>query len=72
MSAGWPYRCTGTMPTVRGVMAAASAAGSSVIVASSMSTNRMVPPAWVIVSDVAMNVFGTVMSSSPGPTPMAR
>ena len=33
MSAGWPYRCTGMMALVRGVIAASSCAGSIVKVA---------------------------------------
>jgi hypothetical protein len=59
------------MPTVRGPTAAATAPGSIVIVVGSMSTNRIVPPAWVIASVVAIKVWETVMTSSPGATPSA-
>ena len=39
MSAGWPYRCTGRIAAVRGVMAASIAAGSMVSRRGSMSAN---------------------------------
>ena len=39
MSAGWPYRCTGMIALVRGVIAASICAGSIVNDAGSMSTN---------------------------------
>ena len=39
MSAAWPYRCTGRMAAVRGVIAASIAAGSIVSLRGSMSAN---------------------------------
>ena len=45
--------------------------GSRLYVASSMSTNTVRAPACEIASVVAMNVFGTVTTASPAPTPAA-
>ena len=45
MSAACPYRCTGIMATVRGVIAASHAAGSSVRVPGSTSAKTGVAPA---------------------------
>ena len=72
MSAACPYRCTGRMARVRGVMAASRRAGSMVQVRGSTSTNTGVAPTALIASAVAMKVLGTVITSSPSPTPMAR
>ncbi len=44
MSAGCPYRCTGTIAFVRGVIAASSCDESMVNVRGSMSTNTGVAP----------------------------
>jgi hypothetical protein len=38
---------------------------------SSMSTKTGLAPVWEMVSDVAMKLLATVMTSSPGPTPRA-
>ena len=40
-------------------------------VRSSMSTNSVSAPAWLIASTVAMNVCDTVTTASPRPTPDA-
>ena len=68
MSAGCPYRCTGMMPTVRGVIAASIAAGSIVNVAPSVSQNTTVAPACVIIAEVLIQECAVVMTSSPGCT----
>lgn len=72
MSAGWPYRCTGMMPTVRGVIAASIAAGSIVNVASSVSQNTTVAPECVIIAAVEIQECAVVITSSPGCTFSAR
>ena len=56
---------------VRGVIAASIFAGSMHFVFGSQSTNTAVAPAIQIASAVAKNVFGCVMTSSPGPMPIA-
>ena len=71
MSAHWPYRCTGMIAFVCGVIAASIFDGSMHFVSGSQSTNTAVAPAIQIASAVAKNVFGCVMTSSPGPMPMA-
>ena len=71
MSAHWPYRCTGMIAFVCGVIAASIFDGSMHLVSGSQSTNTAVAPAIQIASAVAKNVFGCVMTSSPGPMPMA-
>src|SRR5438552_3476186 len=57
---------------VRGVIAAATAAGSISIVFSSTSTRIGLAFAYRIASTVAKNVWDTVMTSSPLDTPHAR
>src|SRR5438105_12012848 len=70
-SAGLPCRCTGTMALVRGVIARSTRAGSRFSDEStSLKTGRA--PAWTMALAVAMKVNGLVMTSSPGPTPLAR
>ena len=54
---------------MRGVIAASSPAGSIVNVAGSTSTNTGRAPFSRIASPVAMKVFATVTTSSPGPMP---
>ncbi len=54
---------------MRGVIARSSALASIVNDASSTSTNTGRAPFSRIASPVAMNVFATVTTSSPGPTP---
>ena len=66
MSAGRPNRWTGQMAFVRGVMAAATRSGSMSYVSGSMSTNTGVAPAYRIDDTVALKVWPTVMTSSPG------
>ena len=56
---------------VFGVIAASIFAGSMHLVFGSQSTNTAVAPAIQIASAVAKNVFGCVMTSSPGPMPIA-
>ena len=68
ISAGCPYRCTGMMPTVRGVIAASIAAGSIVKVVPSVSANTTLAPACVIIADVEIHECAVVMTSSPGLT----
>ena len=59
------------MAFVFGVIAASIFAGSMHLVLGSQSTNTAVAPAIQIASAVAKNVFGCVMTSSPGPMPIA-
>ena len=54
---------------MRGVIAASSLAGSIVWVAGSTSTKTGLAPTSRMASPVAMKVFATVTTSSPGPTP---
>src|SRR5438093_3622646 len=67
-----PYRWTGMIAFVRGVIAAATAAASMFIVRSSTSTRMGRAFAYRIASTVAKNVCDTVMPSSPAETPHAR
>ena len=57
---------------MRAVIAAATRFVSMVRVQGSMSTNIGVAPVYRIAAAVAMNVKGTVITSSPGPAPAAR
>ncbi len=59
------------MAFVFGVIAASIFDGSMHLVLGSQSTNTAVAPAIQIASAVAKNVFGCVMTSSPGPMPIA-
>ena len=65
MSAHWPYRLTGMMARVRGVMAASMRAASIRPVSGSTSTNTGRPPSRTITSAVAAKVNGVVITSSP-------
>jgi hypothetical protein len=67
-----PNRSTGTTALVRGVTAAATAAGDTLNVAGSMSTNTGVAPTLWMVPAVAKKVNGVVTTSSPRPTSSAR
>src|SRR5256884_8535496 len=60
------------MARVRGVMAAATASGSMLYVASSTSTSTGVAPQYTTALAVAMNASVGQMTSSPGPTSSAR
>jgi hypothetical protein len=71
MSAGCPYKWTGTIAFVRGVIALSILAGSIVRYEGSTSTNTGLAPAYSIAATVATKVNGTVMTSSPRPTPAA-
>ena len=66
MSAQTPKMCTGSRPTVRGVIAAAMASGSMLKVSGSMSTKTGTPPSRLMAPAVAKKVKGVVMTSSPG------
>ena len=66
MSAHWPYRLTGMMARVRGVMRASISVESMLQVSGSMSANTGVPPSNTIASAVAAKVNGVVITSSPG------
>ena len=44
MSAAWPYRCTGTIALVRGVIARRTASTSRLQLTGSMSTSTGVAP----------------------------
>jgi hypothetical protein len=59
------------MAFVRGVIAAAMSAGSIVYVCGSISTSTARAPVYWTAATVATNVKGTVITSSPGPTPAA-
>ena len=69
MSAGRPNRWTGQIARVRGVIAASIRAASMQYVSGSMSTKTGVAPVDRIELTVALNVWPTVMTSSPGPSP---
>ena len=69
--AGCPNRWTGTIPTVRDVTAASTAAGSTRWSAGSTSASTGRAPHHSIASAVAVNVLAAVMTSSPGLTPSA-
>ena len=71
IGAGCPYRCTGWIPTVRSVIAASTAAGSTVNVRGSTSTNTGVAPLTATVFAVAAKVNEGTITSSPGPRPSA-
>ena len=71
MSAHWPYRCTGTISFVLGVIAASISFGSMHLVWGSQSTKTTVAPTIQAASAVAKKVLGCVMTSSPGPMPSA-
>src|SRR5687768_5486894 len=71
MSAHSPYRCTGRMAFVRGVRARATAAGSTLKVSGSISTNTGVAPTRLTQPAVAKNENVGVMTSSPAPMPSA-
>ena len=66
MSATWPYRPTGMMAIVRGVILASIRRASMLQVSGSMSTYTGTPPRSTIISAVAAKVKGVVMTSSPG------
>jgi hypothetical protein len=59
------------MAFVRGVMARATASGSTLNVAGSMSTSTGVAPSRTIEPAVAKNEYVDVTTSSPGPTSCA-
>src|SRR5437870_2355489 len=62
---------TGTIAFVRSLIAAATSRGSIVQVAGSTSTNTGVAPTPTMAPTVAKKVCETVITSSPGPTPIA-
>src|SRR5215470_2010510 len=69
-SAGLPVRCTGMIARVRGVMASASREGS-IRYSALTSTNTGVAPVITMAPAVATKLLGTVITSSPAPTPRA-
>ena len=69
MSAISPYRWTGMIARVRGVIAASTWSGSMLKSSSRMSTKTGVAPARRITLTVALKLNETVMTSSPGPIP---
>src|SRR6266480_137431 len=71
MSAGRPWRCTGTIACVRGVTRLAASETSMLYVAGSTSANTGVAPACRTAWAVAMNPSAGTITSSPGPTPAA-
>ena len=66
MSAHWPYRLTGMMARVRGVIAASTNDASISAVSGSMSTKTGFAPASTMTSAVAAKLKGVVITSSPG------
>ena len=68
-SAGSPNRWTGQIARVRGVMAASMRLASIKYVSGSISTKTGVAPVNMIELTVALKVWPTVMTSSPGPRP---
>src|SRR5581483_6588355 len=70
-SAGWPYRWTGMIAFVRGVTSSATRAGSTLSVSGSTSAKIGVAPVCTITLAVAGHVIGVVITSSPGPIPIA-
>ena len=71
MSATWPYRLTGMIARVFGVIAASIRRGSMLQVSGSMSTKTGRAPSSAITSAVAAKVKGVVITSSPAFTPSA-
>ena len=71
MSAMRPYRWTGRIAFVRGVIAASTAAGSMQKSSSRTSTRTGVAPTRRIALTVALKLNETVITSSPGPIPSA-
>ncbi len=71
MSAQPPYRCTGRMALVRGVILRATSAGSRLSVSGSISANTTFAPRAAIALAVEIQLKGVVITSSPGPTPQA-
>ena len=72
MSAGCPVRCTGTIAFVRGVIAASRRSEFRFMSSRRTSTNRGVAPSSAAEDAEAMNEFGAVITSSPGPIPSER
>src|SRR5262245_59941743 len=68
MSQGEPPLCTGKRSFVAGVIAAAALIGSSGTDARTTSANTGSAKFAVIALNVATNVYGGRMTSSPGPT----
>ena len=66
MSAHWPYRLTGMIARVRGVIAASISDASMLQVSGSMSTNTGTPPSSTIISAVAAKVNGVVIDLVAG------
>src|SRR3989338_5562016 len=71
ISAGCPYRWTGSIALVLLVMAFFSLLTSRLYVLLSISTNLGLAPTLLMDSVVAIKVFGTVITSSPGFIPAA-
>ena len=72
MSAACPYRCTGMIAFVRGVIAFVTSQGSMLPVLSSQSAKTGVAPAIERPSALKVAVCGGISTSSPAPTPSAR
>jgi hypothetical protein len=66
MSATWPYRLTGMMARVRGVIFASISPASMLQVSGSMSTNTGLPPQQHDDLGGGGEGEGVVMTSSPG------
>ncbi len=66
IGAAWPYRCTGTMALVFGVIAFSSEAGSMQKVFASTSEKTGVSLSKAAASVVAIKVKEGVITSSPG------
>ena len=69
MSQARPPRCTGRIARVRCVTAGSIRAGSRFPVARSTSTNTGRAPRCTMTFAVEHQVYGVVITSSPGPTP---
>ena len=70
MSAICPYMCTGTTARVRGPCGPRPGRIDGVVALGDVD-HHGVAPAWLTASNVAMNVSGGTITSSPAPTPSA-
>jgi len=71
MSAGRPWKCTGRIALVFGVIFFLTSEGSMVMDGSSMSAKTGFAPAWITALAVEQKVMAGTMTSSPGLMPAA-
>ena len=71
-SHGWPAKSTVMMARVRGVIAAATRAGSTLSVSARTSAKTGRPPRYSTTLPLAAKVSAATITSSPGPMPAAK